>query len=184
MVHLLLLTAARGAGKTTACQRFVELARAADLRVGGILTPARYDSEGVKIGFDAVDVFTGEGRLLAEISREKTRHTVGWYHFHSQTMQWALERVLQALATPLDSVIVDEIGPLELEKGAGFVPVLDALEATRATSVILVVRRALLEALRERLANFSPVVVSFSVQTRGHAPERLFAQVWQWIVEN
>ena len=65
MAYLVLLTAARGAGKTTACQRFLELAHDDGMQVGGILAPSRYDDRGQKASIEVVDASTGERRTLA-----------------------------------------------------------------------------------------------------------------------
>ena len=69
----ILLTGRRGVGKTTVCQAVAELARRRGYRPAGVITPALYacpeqsrrDSHGVKAGFEAVDVGSGERWLLA-----------------------------------------------------------------------------------------------------------------------
>ena len=47
-------------GKTTVCQAVAELARRRGYRPDGVITPAFYDSQGAKVGFEAVDVGSGE----------------------------------------------------------------------------------------------------------------------------
>jgi nucleoside-triphosphatase THEP1 len=178
MTRLVLLSAPRGAGKTTACQQFVALAREAGMRLGGILAPARLDHNANKVGIVALDVFTGEQRLLASIEVDERLRTIGCYRFEDQTLDWALGQVMHALEAPIDVVIVDEIGPLELLKLAGFAPVLGALPAAQATVTLLVVRTELLTRLQERLRALEPLTVTLTLANRDQIPARLFAEVW------
>jgi nucleoside-triphosphatase THEP1 len=127
-----LLTGGRGVGKTTVCQAVAELTRRQGYRPGGVITPALYacpeqgrrDSHGVKVGFEAVDVGSGERWPLARTDQELGGPQVGPYHFEPEGLARALE-VLKKAATQCDLLMVDEIGPLELERGEGFAPVLD-----------------------------------------------------------
>lgn len=177
MAQIILLTAPIRSGKTTACERLVERARAEGLRLGGILAPARYDAEGVKAGFDVVDLLGGERRALARVEQGDGERTVGEYAFAAEVMDWALERAMVALGRPLDLVIVDEIGPLELRRRGGFAPLLEELPRARAATVILIVRSGLLEALRGRLRSLSPVTVALNADNRDSLPEALYAIV-------
>jgi len=178
MPCVVLLAAPRGAGKTTACERFLERARAAGMRVGGILAPARYSQDGGKVGVDVVDAFTGERRLLATIETEAKLRTVGPYRFDAIVMEWALARVSLALAAPIDVVIIDEIGPLELTHKEGFAPALEQLSLAQAATIILVVRSELLIALQELLGSLKPVTVMLTLANRDQVPARLFEEIW------
>jgi len=178
MIHVVLLAAPKGAGKTTASVRFAEQARDAGMRIGGILSPAKYDENGHKVGIDVRDASTGEERPLAVLESEPRRATVGQYRFVPKTMHWALERVMLALAAPIDVAIVDEIGPLELVKSGGFTPALDWLPSARATTAILVVRSELLTRLQEHLDALSPVTITLTKRNRQEVPVRLFEEVW------
>ena len=179
MIHLVLLSAPRGAGKTTACCRLVCQAREMDLRLGGILTLARCDEGGARIGLDAVDILTQERRPLAVVTADPQQATVGSYRFDTQNLAWALERALLALAAPIDAVVVDEIGPLELIQGAGFAPVLDHLAEAQAAAAILVVRAELLTRLQTRLAAFRPTTVTLTLANRDQIPARLLEEIWE-----
>lgn len=61
----MLLAGQRGVGKTTVCQRLVEIALRQEYRLAGVLTPALFDQSGAKVGFEIVDVESGERRVLA-----------------------------------------------------------------------------------------------------------------------
>lgn len=178
MIDIVLLAAPRGAGKTTACQRFVEQGRQAGMRIGGILTPACYDSSGTKTGIMAVDAFTEERRPLATVEPDPHRATVGRYRFDPAVMHWAVDRVLLALGAPIDVVVIDEIGPLELVQKEGFAPALAYLPGAKATTAVLIVRAELLTRLQAELTAYSPATISLTRTNRDQVPTRIFEQVW------
>lgn len=185
MIHLVLLTGPRGAGKSTVCQRFATRAREAGLRVGGIYCPARTDDSANKVGIDAVDAGTDERRALAEMIPDANggSATVGQYHFDDAAMAWALDKVLTALDAPTDSVIIDEIGPLELLQNGGFAPALDRLSTAKASSGLIVVRAELLTRLQEMLAELQPVTLNATRTTRDHLAARILDEVWASVTQ-
>jgi len=178
MIRVVLLSASRGAGKTTACDKFVALAQQMGLRVGGILTPACYDAQGLKVGIDAVDAHNGERRAFAVVEQDPERATIGQYRMDDLAMQWALQRILIALRAPIDAVVIDEIGPLELVKKGGFRPALDQLASAEAMAAIIVVRPELLAQLQEMLEPFEPAMIALSLSNRDEIPTRILGQIW------
>jgi nucleoside-triphosphatase len=137
---LILLTGARGAGKTNLCREAVQWARERGWLVAGLLSPARFEGT-LKVGIDVVDLRTDEMRPLAQL-RSRTRgpvgtHTQRWA-FDDDAMAWA-NRTLQQ-AVPCDLLIVDELGPLELERGEGWTAGLVAIESRRYRQALVVIR--------------------------------------------
>ena len=76
-------------------------------------------------------------------------------------------------------VVVDEIGKLELWHGQGLAPVLPALAAARAGSVLVVVRESLLEMLQGRLGDVEQVVFRAGEQNRGALPAEIVEALLQ-----
>jgi nucleoside-triphosphatase THEP1 len=131
-----LLTGPVGVGKTTVAERVVGLARRQGLHCGGLLAPAMVNHCGQKVGIWAVDVDTGDRRVLARTDRELDGPAIGSYSFDKAALVWAtgiIEMAMTApnLATPrrCDLLVVDEIGKLELWRGVGLAPVLSGLAA-------------------------------------------------------
>jgi nucleoside-triphosphatase THEP1 len=149
-------------GKTTVCQAVAELARRRGYRPDGVITPALYacpadwelgigNWELMKVGFEAVDVGSGERWLLARTDpstilrqgsgqalrqgsgqgsghrRELSGPRVGPYSFDPAGLARALRVLRRAATAGCDLLMVDEIGPLELEQGQGFAPILDLI---------------------------------------------------------
>jgi len=73
---LILLSGPIGSGKTTLCARAAAAARARGIAVAGVLAPAIVQ-RGAKVGIEAVDLVTGERRLLARADRDLLRPRTG-----------------------------------------------------------------------------------------------------------
>lgn len=135
------VTGGRGAGKTTFCRQAAALAHAAGLDAAGILSPARMEA-GEKTGIYVADVRTGAQRLLAAARAGEVRgFPLGRWHFDPAAIRWA-DEVLER-ATPCDILIIDEIGPLELELRRGLTAWESALLSGRYRAALVVVRREL-----------------------------------------
>ncbi len=141
---IVLLTGDRGSGKTTACQRLANRARETGWDVAGVLSPAVFTG-GVKVAIDAVDLRNGERRRLATARTAVTLsgglHTLAW-SFDAATITWGNEVLTRAV--PCDLLIVDELGPLELEQGQGWTAGIIAVNTKSYRQAWVVVRRELL----------------------------------------
>ncbi|MFB0547144.1 MAG: nucleoside-triphosphatase [Anaerolineae bacterium] len=169
---IVLLTGQAGAGKTAVCQRVVDLARQRGYLCGGLLTPAVLDREGVKVGIEALDPLSGERWPLARTDQDLDGPQVGSYHLSATALKRCLAAIERA-AEQCDLLVIDEIGPLELERGEGLVPALDILLGRRALRALVVVRHALLDELCERLSEAEPLVFTVNDETREALPERI-----------
>ena len=141
-----LLTGARGIGKTTACLRLRSRALAAGMSCGGFLTIPVHDREGRRLGLDLLDATTGNRRRLASCRHDLGGPRVGPYRMKAETFEWGLQQARSALdRTAL--LFFDEIGPLELEHDQGFAPLRELLAARTASALVVVVRPSLVEAI-------------------------------------
>ena len=185
------LTGRRGVGKTTVCQAVAELARRRGYRPGGVITPALYvcpeprrracpaDWELTKVGFEALDVGSGQRWPLAHTDRDLGGSRVGPYSFDPTALARALKVLERAISAVCDLLMVDEIGPLELEQGEGFAPILDLLPFEGPTHTLIVVRPALLGPLRLRLRDTESAVFSVTEENRDELPLRIVEKLWE-----
>ena len=200
--QVILLTGRRSVGKTTVCQAVAELARRRGYRPGGVITPALYNNHGTKVGFEAVDVGSGErwplartdpsatlrqgsGQALRLCSGQGSGHRqelggpqVGPYSFDPAGLARALEVLKRAISAGCDLLMVDEIGPLELEQGKGFAPILDLLPAEGPTHTLIVVRPALLDQLLLHLRGTEFTVFTVNEENRNKLPLRIVEKLW------
>jgi nucleoside-triphosphatase THEP1 len=173
-----LLTGRRGVGKTTVCQAVAELARHRGYRPGGVITPALSNSHGVKVGFEAVDVGSGERWPLARTDLELGGPRVGPYRLDPTGLARALRVLRRASYAGCDLFMVDEIGPLELEQGEGFAPILDLLPVEGPTHTLIVVRPALLDQFLPHLKGIDSTVINVTEGNRDELPLRIVEELW------
>lgn len=144
--RIILLTGAIGCGKTTYCRTEIDAARRAGLDVAGVLSPARFE-QGVKVGIDVLDLRSGELRPLAHLHRAEAVSDVTGivtqrWRFDAETLAWANQAL--ATATLCDLLVVDELGPLELEQGHGWTAGLAAIDMRAFDAALVVVRHSLI----------------------------------------
>lgn len=150
VVHV--VTGKRGAGKTTFCRVVVDemQSHVAGLSVAGVLSPKIF-LRGKEAAIEAVDVASGQRRRLAtrrdEGDTSDGPSTVRW-RFHSDALTWG-DTVLRS-ATPCDLLVVDELGPLEFERGEGWIGGLRAVDSVAYGVAYVVVRSELVERARDR----------------------------------
>jgi nucleoside-triphosphatase len=149
------VTGARGSGKTTALLHLAGALRAAGLRVGGVVQPVVYEV-GERVGYDVLDVASGERRPLARRPAPASLDGCG-FAFAPDAWSWAAARIRGA-RRECDVVVADELGSLEAA-GRGHLPALeDLLGAERATLWLLGARQDVVGALEARLGAFTLVV--------------------------
>jgi nucleoside-triphosphatase THEP1 len=150
--RLTLISGERGSGKTSLCATVLAAYRkqARDLaQASGVLSPAVI-VEGVKTGIDALSVADGERRPLARLRTESSNGlmTPSW-DFEEATIDWVNSLLSETGETEL--LIVDELGPLELARGEGFMAAIPLLQAGRYRVALAVVRSELLPSARKNL---------------------------------
>jgi nucleoside-triphosphatase THEP1 len=132
-------------GKTTFCAAVIqglEETFCNEWRMKGVLTPAVFKGE-MKIAIDAVDINTGQRRRLALRRSERSEGllTNDWA-FDPQVMYWCNQLLRRAV--PCDLLVVDELGPLELQRGQGFLEGMAAIDTGAYAIGLVVVREELL----------------------------------------
>ncbi len=163
--RLVVLSGGSGCGKTTLCNRVVALARARDLVVAGVLTPSRF-AGGYKAGLDVEDIQTGQRHPLAEARTGPRRGIIdssagpatGGWRFHAEGLAWGTTVLRRA--SPCDVLVIDELGPLELIRGQGWVIGMDLLRTGCYRLGLATVRPALLPRFQEQLASVEPIILT------------------------
>jgi nucleoside-triphosphatase THEP1 len=151
MARALILTGERGAGKTMLCLALAALSP----RYCGLVSPSLLDRAGNRVGFAARCLASGEEWVLGRSDAELGGPRFGRFSFSSAGITRAVDCLRGILSSPPGAgpqpvVIVDEIGPLELDQGEGLSPVLPLLAG--AGHLLLVVRPS----LADRVEAFVP----------------------------
>jgi len=174
--QVLLLTAPSGLGKTTACLRAVELAQARGLRVGGLLSLPVIQA-GVKTAITLRDIRTGRERVLARENQDGNGLQVGIWTFDPKSLAWG-QQVL-AWLKPCDLLVIDEIGPLELELGQGLTKALDVLRRGAYHLALVTVRPTLVETVAAQLEGLKVSIAVLDEQNRDQQPQAIVAQCFE-----
>ena len=152
---ILVVSGSRGAGKTTLILGLARALGASGLRVGGIASPLERGRDGRPLAIDALDLGTGERRRLAIRGAESAPaeavpgqsaegHDGRPLSFSAETFAWAEERFRDAARGNFGLVALDEIGPIEVDEGRGFFPLVGLVTALAgpARRFILTVRES------------------------------------------
>jgi nucleoside-triphosphatase THEP1 len=158
--HAALLTGERGIGKTTFC---LKLARTS-ASFSGIVSPAVLDPEGRRIGFQALSLESGESWELARSDRELDGPRFGRFSFSRAGIERSIGSLREGLSRAGKTLIIDEIGPLELVKGMGLAPVLPLLAS--AGNLLVVVRRELLHEVSALIPRHERKVFTITEESR------------------
>jgi len=149
MSEVVVFTGEKGIGKSAHLQKLFGEKK----NFCGILQPR---ISGVKYLFD---ITSAESRRLEleEIFSDEVVISIGKYHFSRAVFNWGNEKLLQAVASANQNIIIDEIGPLELS-GEGLEPILSEVMRNGLSlrkNFLLVVRPVLVEQviLKYRLPN-------------------------------
>jgi nucleoside-triphosphatase len=147
--QIYLVTGPFGTGKTTWCTRMIEKAQTRDLRVCGVLSPGLFQ-DGEKSGIELINLADGERRLLAVPHTGNAAGIVtAHWHFDPEVLDWG-NLILSDLPDDFDVLMVDELGPLEFERGEGLQAGLRAVDARTYKVACVVVRPALLDQAQTR----------------------------------
>ncbi len=144
---LWLISGPSGSGKTTWCANIVAQARALGMTLGGFICPAVIQ-DGKKIGIDLMNVTSGEKRHLGIYSRDNGIKTIGCWQMDESVLSWGNEIIVGLQDEEI--ILIDEIGPLELEKGLGYRYALNFLDEGSYRTALVVVRPTLLPVAQER----------------------------------
>jgi nucleoside-triphosphatase THEP1 len=192
MVNVL-LTGERQAGKTTVCRQVVELTRGLGYEPAGVLAPALLGKDGLPVVYHALMVSGGEQRLLAwangdlgkENLKPETRNTklstggprTSRYSFDADVLAWVIGRLREAISRGCDLLIIDEIGPLELEQGKGLAPILSDLSGGNFL-LLLVVRPELVGRLQKRLPDIPFRTFTITQENRQTLPDAIVQELF------
>jgi nucleoside-triphosphatase THEP1 len=163
---IIILTGERGAGKTSACRETVTMAQAKGYACSGILTLTQPDGE-----LDVLDVSSGETRRLTLPPDTKPAIVQGRFCFAPETFGWG--NVVLTHTVPCQLLVIDELGPLELEQHRGWTKAFDVLQRRNFALALVVVRPELVIKAQLRLPGNATTVLSVTPEDRDGLPAML-----------
>ncbi len=146
---LWIITGEIGAGKTILCAQMIQAFETLGWQISGLRSPAIMQA-GQKTGIAVENLATKEQRQLAW--QTAIPHALGdvpvHWTFDPQVLDWG-NQVFRHVV-PTDLLVVDEIGPLEMKRGEGWVNALYALDSRQYRQALLVMRPKLLSMAQAR----------------------------------
>jgi nucleoside-triphosphatase THEP1 len=181
---LYILTGERGSGKSTVCSRVVAGARTNGLDVAGILT--QRIPEGDSTSRRVVDIASGQSRPFGEqpgaappvsalrppAASISDALTPGW-RFDSGVFGWANE--LLRRSTPCDLLVIDELGPLELLGGRGWVEGVSVMRSGDFAVALVVCRPALLDKFVLQVGRHPDDLFTVEAESRDSLPAQVLS---------
>lgn len=122
---LIILSGPRGSGKSTLLFTLLPLLRKEKLKVGGIIAQGLWQN-GIRSGFNLLDLESGKYTPLCRRSDENGARQPTPFTFFEEGMASGEKALSVQQCSNADVVIVDEVGPLEIQ-GEGWAPLLSPL---------------------------------------------------------
>ncbi|MBS1251582.1 MAG: hypothetical protein MAG451_00615 [Anaerolineales bacterium] len=119
------------------------------------------------------DVATGRRRPLAQRVGDTDGPATDTWHFHTAGLAWGAD-VLRHVV-PCDLLVIDELGPLELERNEGWTAGLDVLRDGDYRLAVVAVRPALVPRLEQRLDNIPLATLTLTEHNRDHLAAQILA---------
>ena len=166
VARIILLSGGRGVGKSTVCHKTVELAQRRAYTCGGIIT-----LRGARGELDIFDVQSGEVRRLTLEPDARAAIVQGRFRFDPETLAWGNAALGRAL--PCHLLVVDELGPLEFERGQGWIKALDLLRGVDFALALVVVRPELVKQAQRWLHPNATTILTVTSENRDSLPAPL-----------
>jgi nucleoside-triphosphatase len=136
---IVILTGPVHSGKTSLLRNVISFLRGRGLQVSGYLSEPLREGERI-LGYDLVEIGGGKFPFLRRGSPPEGQR-IGRFFLDGEGLRQS-ERIIRQ-TPPDDLLIVDEVGPLELE-GRGVRPSLERILSSRPGTTLLVIRESIL----------------------------------------
>ena len=142
MIEKILITGPPRCGKSTLISKFIEYyTNEKHFTIYGFLTPEVREG-GNRIGFDIVDIHSGNISHLARIGDFKTKYKLGKYSVFIEEFDKYIEENLNLEGRKANLIVIDEIGKMELfsKKFHNFIKNIFSLEIPILATISLKLR--------------------------------------------
>jgi nucleoside-triphosphatase THEP1 len=142
-----ILTGKIGQGKSGMLEALVKVLQEKGYRIGGIVSPCRME-EGHRTGYDLVDVATGKRTFLSGVEEDEGMIHVGRFYFSTEGIAFGKKALSLENVSSSDFIVVDEIGPWELEN-QGWAPSITTIFLKTDIPMIWCVRESIVDRVIE-----------------------------------
>lgn len=116
--RIFFITGAVGQGKTTCVQTIVSALQQQGVAVAGLYSP-RLLQEGKTVGYDVVDIQNGRRSRFLHIQGDPGMERIGRFYIYPQGLAVGIKALA---AVKAEVVVIDQVGPLEMDGGGWLEP--------------------------------------------------------------
>jgi nucleoside-triphosphatase len=171
------LTGEPGCGKTTVIRRFYDALLERGIKGGGMIS-SEIRRGGVRVGFSLEDLLTHESGILAHMDL-KAGPRVGKYWVNLSDLQTIGVTAIRKATIEADVVIVDELGPMELNS----TPFVEAVEISLASQkhfVGTIHKRASHRLVTSIRSNPTSQIIEVRIENRQQMPSKILEQLTRY----
>jgi nucleoside-triphosphatase len=143
MPEIIIITGDQGEGKTSFVEETILLLRSANIQCSGILARGTWKN-GLRDRFYLEDLKSGKKIVYCQRGSEKGWEKIRHFYINPAGQDFGQQALSPGSVKHGSVVVIDEIGPFELE-GKGWARSLEVLLAARISVLLIVIRRSLLE---------------------------------------
>ena len=155
--NVVIITGEIHQGKTSILQALIPMFKEQNLVVGGIISPGIFE-DNMRIGYDIIDVATGERRVLSRTTGSENMIQIGKYFLHDEGLVFGTTALSVENNWNSNMIVVDEIGPMELDNQGWAQSVGELLQAFDVP-MIFAVRKGIIEQVTEEWAITDPLII-------------------------
>lgn len=130
-------------GKTTLLESIIQDLKGQDIQPYGFFSEAERMGNEAQ-GYRLVSISDNKARTLCSIFPKRDSVRCGRFYFDPEALEFGIELLNNAAKANAGLIVIDEIGPLELD-GQGWAPAMDNLCNDSAIPMVWVVRRSMVE---------------------------------------
>lgn len=176
-MKVIIITGEREGGKTHWLSKFFHLFTDKSKKAGGFLSPGRTNENGDK-DFDLMDLSTGKTMPLASRCKKEGYIRLGRFYFNPGAFDFGNQIIDTALKEKCDILIMDEIGPVELNENAWHNALRKVCSEFNGT-LFISVRKRLVEAVMEKFSFRNAEIVDITQAKSMHMEASSLS--WDWI---
>ncbi len=168
--QIILITGERQTGKSTLCQSVTRRLQETGMQLSGLLTSRTGPHD-----LEVTEIHTGDRYTLTLPFNDRSGILLAHFNMNPLALARGVGALRSSFPTPV--FVLDEIGPLELKLGRGWVEALDLLQQPRYRVALVVIRPELLLNVIKRLSAAWYTIVYVTPENRDRLPDELYEQV-------
>lgn len=179
--RLLFITASPGTGKTSVLLKTIEVLKARDYSVGGMIS-REVRTCGARVGFEILDLSSGRRGWLAHVN-QKHGPRIGKYRVNLEDLDNIGAEAIATAVENADVVAIDEIGPMELHSER-FKAVVKKAMVSRKLVIGTVHWKARDRLIQEISAREDAEIYKVTYENRGNLHEIIVEKAAEFLAKN